>query len=164
MFFKIKSRNAHMKIHRQPPEDWSERRLQPQLLAHRLNAAHSLSPNLGGSTTLLQPQASPRAFSFQGLTLPSNNNNNNHNNHHSSHPDSVLNSFEVTNDHSGGGVAHASNMRIKNGISTLAAFSDMSETNPHDGPGGGVSYSAANQRGPPDVRSPVHQPWTLWTG
>ena len=145
MFFKIKSRNAHMKIHRQPPEDWSERRLQPQLLAHRLNAAHSLSPNLGGSTTLLQPQASPRAFSFQGLTLPSNNNN-----HHSNHP--------------GGGVAHASNMLIKNGISTLAAFSDMSETNPHDGPGGGVSYSAANQRGPPDVRSPVHQPSTLWTG
>ncbi|CAL8326635.1 unnamed protein product [Lota lota] len=157
MFYKIKSRNAHMKIHRQPPEDWSERRLQPQLLAHRLNASHSLTPNLGSSTTLLLPQASPQAYSFQGLTLPSNN----------SHPDSVLNSFEVNNNNNnggGGGVAHASDMRIKNGISTLTAFSNMSETNPHDVSGGGVSDSAANQGGPPNVRSPVHQPWTLWTG
>ncbi|CAL8377312.1 unnamed protein product [Gadus morhua 'NCC'] len=157
MFFKIKSRNAHMKIHRQPPEDWSERRLHPQLLTHRLN---SLAPNLGGSGALLQPQASPRAYSFQGIALPSNNNSNN------SHTDSVLNSFEVNNDHSSGGsgVAHASDMGIRNGISTLSAFSNMSETNPHDVLGGGVSDSAANQRGPPNVRSPVHSPWTQWMG
>ena len=146
-----------MKIHRQPPEDWSERRLHPQLLTHRLN---SLAPNLGGSGALLQPQASPRAYSFQGITLPSNNNSNN------SHTDSVLNSFEVNNDHSSGGsgVAHASDMGIRNGISTLSAFSNMSETNPHDVLGGGVSDSAANQRGPPNVRSPVHSPWTQWMG
>lgn len=38
MFYKIKSRNAHMKIHRQPQDDWTERRLQHQLLTHRLNS------------------------------------------------------------------------------------------------------------------------------
>ena len=167
MFFKIKSRNAHMKIHRQPPDDWSERRLQPQLLAHRLTAAHGLPPALGGSATLLQPQASPRAFSFQALSLPSSNINNNNNNN--SHPDSVLNLFEVNNDHNGGGggggvVSHVGDMCVKNGISTLTAFSSMSEAHPHDGPGGGLSDSAANQRGLPNVHSPVHQPWTLWTG
>ncbi|XP_068164342.1 transcriptional-regulating factor 1-like isoform X2 [Antennarius striatus] len=42
MFYKIKSRNAHMKIHRQSPEDWTDR--PAQLLAQRL----------GGP--LLQPQ------------------------------------------------------------------------------------------------------------
>ncbi|XP_056882774.1 uncharacterized protein LOC130522406 isoform X2 [Takifugu flavidus] len=35
MFFKIKSRNAHMKIHRQPQEDWTDRRLQHQIVAQR---------------------------------------------------------------------------------------------------------------------------------
>ncbi|KAK0130552.1 Transcriptional-regulating factor 1 [Merluccius polli] len=158
MFYKIKSRNAHMKIHRQPQEDWSERRLQTQFLAHRLNVPHSLPPNLGSS--LLLHQASPQAYPFQSLSLPSNNNDNNN-----SHPDSVLNSFEVNNNSGcgGGGVAHGSDMRIKNGISTLTAFGNMSETNPHAVSGGDVSdSSAANQRGPPTVQSPVPQSWTLW--
>ena len=36
MFYKIKSRNAHMKIHRQPPDDWADRRQrQQQLVAQR---------------------------------------------------------------------------------------------------------------------------------
>lgn len=35
MFYKIKSRNAHMKIHRQPQEDWTDRRLQHQIVAQR---------------------------------------------------------------------------------------------------------------------------------
>lgn len=35
MFYKIKSRNAHMKIHRQPPDDWANRRLQQQLVSQR---------------------------------------------------------------------------------------------------------------------------------
>lgn len=35
MFHKIKSRNAHMKIHRQPQEDWTDRRLQQQLVSPR---------------------------------------------------------------------------------------------------------------------------------
>lgn len=38
MFYKIKSRNAHMKIHRQPPDDWADRRLQHQLVAQRSGA------------------------------------------------------------------------------------------------------------------------------
>lgn len=42
MFYKIKSRNAHMKIHRQPQEDWTDRKLQQQLL----NQALSRTPNL----------------------------------------------------------------------------------------------------------------------
>lgn len=35
MFYKIKSRNAHMKIHRQPQEDWTDRRLQQQIATQR---------------------------------------------------------------------------------------------------------------------------------
>lgn len=35
MFYKIKSRNAHMKIHRQPQDDWADRRLQHQLVTQR---------------------------------------------------------------------------------------------------------------------------------
>lgn len=38
MFYKIKSRNAHMKIHRQPQDDWTDRRLQHQLLTQRLGS------------------------------------------------------------------------------------------------------------------------------
>lgn len=45
MFYKIKSRNAHMKIHRQPqPEEWTERKLQQQILSQALNRASSLMP------------------------------------------------------------------------------------------------------------------------
>lgn len=38
MFYKIKSRNAHMKIHRQPQDDWADRRLQHQLVPQRSGA------------------------------------------------------------------------------------------------------------------------------
>lgn len=55
MFYKIKSRNAHMKIHRQPQEDWADKRLQHQLLTQRLGS------------NLLPPQAPARAFSSSGL-------------------------------------------------------------------------------------------------
>ncbi|XP_063757269.1 transcriptional-regulating factor 1-like isoform X2 [Eleginops maclovinus] len=61
MFYKIKSRNAHMKIHRQPQEDWSDRRLQQQIFNQRLALSRSI-PNPGGN--LLPPQAA-------GLTFPS---------------------------------------------------------------------------------------------
>lgn len=50
MFYKIKSRNAHMKIHRQPQEDWTDRRLQHQLLTHRLGS------------NVLPPQAPARSL------------------------------------------------------------------------------------------------------
>lgn len=40
MFYKIKSRNAHMKIHRQPQDDWADRRLQQHFVPQR-SAANS---------------------------------------------------------------------------------------------------------------------------
>ncbi|KAM4536572.1 uncharacterized protein PAE49_021113 isoform 1-T2 [Odontesthes bonariensis] len=72
MFYKIKSRNAHMKIHRQPQEDWSERRLQHQLLTQRmaLSRPSNLMPSPG--TNLLPPQASALTFSSSGLSSSSN--------------------------------------------------------------------------------------------
>lgn len=59
VFYKIKSRNAHMKIHRQVQEDWGDRAQQHQhLLTQRLalNLAQNLTPTLANN--LLQPQAS----------------------------------------------------------------------------------------------------------
>ncbi|KAK7909874.1 hypothetical protein WMY93_014558 [Mugilogobius chulae] len=44
MFYKIKSRNAHMKIHRQPQEDWTERKLQQQILSRALNRSLMIQP------------------------------------------------------------------------------------------------------------------------
>ncbi|XP_036814216.1 uncharacterized protein LOC110500798 isoform X2 [Oncorhynchus mykiss] len=66
MFYKIKSRNAHMKIHRQQQDDW---RHPPGLV---INLAQNVTPNLG--TNLPQLQASGRAY----LPGPINNNNSNH--------------------------------------------------------------------------------------
>lgn len=63
MFYKIKSRNAHMKIHRQPQEDWTDRRLQHHLLTQRLGS------------NLLPPQVPAQTFSsscFPGTTSNSN--------------------------------------------------------------------------------------------
>lgn len=42
MFHKIKSRNAHMKIHRQPQEDWTDRRLQQQQLVSQRSGGNPL--------------------------------------------------------------------------------------------------------------------------
>ncbi|XP_040038805.2 uncharacterized protein LOC120822900 isoform X3 [Gasterosteus aculeatus] len=66
MFYKIKSRNAHMKIHRQPQEDWTDRRLQHQLLTQRLALGHpnNLLPSPGGN--LLSPQAAALTFPSPG--------------------------------------------------------------------------------------------------
>ncbi|XP_072315367.1 uncharacterized protein [Eucyclogobius newberryi] len=44
MFYKIKSRNAHMKIHRQPQEGWTERKLQQQILNRGLNRSLIVQP------------------------------------------------------------------------------------------------------------------------
>ncbi|XP_038851737.1 uncharacterized protein LOC120049546 isoform X6 [Salvelinus namaycush] len=54
MFYKIKSRNAHMKIHRQQQDNW---RHPPGL---GINLAQNVTPNLG--TNLPQRQASGRAY------------------------------------------------------------------------------------------------------
>ncbi|KAK5893661.1 hypothetical protein CgunFtcFv8_006513 [Champsocephalus gunnari] len=66
MFYKIKSRNAHMKIHRQPQEDWSDRRLQQQLFTQHLALSRptNLISTLGGN--LLPPQAAALTFSSSG--------------------------------------------------------------------------------------------------
>ncbi|KAM8897712.1 uncharacterized protein AB9W97_008978 isoform 2-T3 [Spinachia spinachia] len=66
MFYKIKSRNAHMKIHRQPQEDWTDRRLQHQLLTQRVALSHpnNLMPSSGGN--LRSPQAAALTFPSPG--------------------------------------------------------------------------------------------------
>ncbi|AWP00909.1 putative transcriptional-regulating factor 1-like [Scophthalmus maximus] len=76
MFYKIKSRNAHMKIHRQPQEDWADRRLQHQLLTQRLalSRAANLMPTSGSN--LLPPQAPALTFSSSGVAGTSSDNSN----------------------------------------------------------------------------------------
>ncbi|XP_054457612.1 uncharacterized protein LOC129093579 [Anoplopoma fimbria] len=76
MFYKIKSRNAHMKIHRQPQEDWTDRRLQHQLLTQRLalSRPNNLMPSPG--STLLLPQAAAMTFPSSGLAGMTSNNTN----------------------------------------------------------------------------------------
>lgn len=76
MFYKIKSRNAHMKIHRQPQEDWTDRRLQHQLLTQRLGSNR------------VPPQAQARTFSSSCVLGTSSN---------SSNADKVLNSLTNSN-------------------------------------------------------------------
>ncbi|XP_029944321.1 uncharacterized protein LOC115386230 [Salarias fasciatus] len=83
MFYKIKSRNAHMKIHRQPQEDWSERRLQHQLFTQRLGLGHpgSLMPIPG--TNLPPPQTSALILPHSGLGEAPSSNGNSDDVHHS---------------------------------------------------------------------------------
>lgn len=76
MFYKIKSRNAHMKIHRQPQEDWAERRVQHQLLTQRLGS------------NLVPSQAPARTFSSSCLLGTTSNNSN---------ADKVLNALTNSN-------------------------------------------------------------------
>ncbi|XP_024861309.1 uncharacterized protein LOC108234834 isoform X2 [Kryptolebias marmoratus] len=71
MFYKIKSRNAHMKIHRQPQEDWSDRRLQHQLLTQRLALGRPNSLIPGSESGLLPAQASALTFPSCGLASTS---------------------------------------------------------------------------------------------
>ncbi|KAM9425310.1 uncharacterized protein KZ484_008812 isoform 2-T2 [Pholidichthys leucotaenia] len=62
MFYKIKSRNAHMKIHRQPQEDWADRRLQHQLLSQNL-ALNRLTNLMPAPARNRLPVQVPAAFS-----------------------------------------------------------------------------------------------------
>ncbi|XP_070849907.1 uncharacterized protein [Chaetodon trifascialis] len=140
MFYKIKSRNAHMKIHRQPQEDWTDRRLQHQLLTQRLALSRptNLMPSTGSN--LLQLQAPARTFSSSGLPgMPSNN----------SKVDNVLNS--VTNSNT----ISPSNATVLD-PSTVVTYSNISASNSHvitniDGAG-------LNQREPTTIL-PFHQSW-----
>ncbi|XP_034019896.1 transcriptional-regulating factor 1-like isoform X2 [Thalassophryne amazonica] len=132
MFYKIKSRNAHMKIHRQPQDDWNDKRLQHQLLTQRF--ALSRPTNHIVLPTQVQP------FSSSGLTVTSSNN---------SDADNILNSIAVTSNHT----ATASATSVLDHSSVLAYSGSTPNchiTNPNSG---------MNQRDPASV-IPVHQPWS----
>ncbi|XP_074478959.1 uncharacterized protein LOC141760225 isoform X1 [Sebastes fasciatus] len=138
MFYKIKSRNAHMKIHRQPQEDWTDRRLQHQLLTQRLALSRptNLMPTPGSN--LHPPQAA-------ALTFPSSTSSNN------TSADNVFNS--VTNSNA----ITPSNASVLD-PSALITYSNTTASNSHvitniDGGGG-----ASNQREPNTVL-PFHQSW-----
>ncbi|KAM9335588.1 zinc finger protein 541-like [Symphorus nematophorus] len=137
MFYKIKSRNAHMKIHRQPQEDWTDRRLQHQLLSQRLALSRptNLMPSPG--TNLLPPQAPARTFSSSGL--PSNNSN----------ADSVLNT--VTNSNA----ITPSNASVLD-PSTVVTYNNIAASNSHVITN--IDGVDSNQREPTTVL-PFHQSW-----
>ncbi|XP_051285179.1 uncharacterized protein si:dkey-19b23.10 isoform X1 [Dicentrarchus labrax] len=140
MFYKIKSRNAHMKIHRQPQEDWTDRRLQHQLLTQRLALSRSTNLMPTPSSNLLPPQAPARTFSSSALPgTPSNNSN----------ADNVLNS--VTNSNA----ITPSNASVLD-PSTVVTYSHIAASNSHviTNTDGGDS----NQREPTTVLS-FHQSW-----
>ncbi|KAM3591201.1 uncharacterized protein V6R79_024574 [Siganus canaliculatus] len=138
MFYKIKSRNAHMKIHRQPQEDWSDRRLQHQLLAQRLALSHSTNLMATPGGDLLQSQAPARTFSSCSLSGTANNNSNG---------EGPLNS--LTN-----GIVPANASVLD--PSTVVTYNNMAAPSSHviTNADGGES----NPRGPFTV-SPFHQSW-----
>ncbi|XP_039997447.1 uncharacterized protein LOC120797663 isoform X2 [Xiphias gladius] len=138
MFYKIKSRNAHMKIHRQPQEDWTDRRLQHQLLTQRL--ALSCSANLMPTTgsNLLPSQAPALAFSSSGLAGTSSSNSN---------ADNILNS--VTNSSISPSNASVQDPSTAVTYGNAAADSHVIIN---------IDASDSNQREPTTVL-PFHQSW-----
>ncbi|KAG8006234.1 hypothetical protein GBF38_005453, partial [Nibea albiflora] len=140
MFYKIKSRNAHMKIHRQPQEDWTDRRLQHQLLAQRLALSRTTNiiPTVGA--TLLPPQAPSRSFSSSGLPATASNNSN---------ADSVLNSVTSSN-----ALAPSSTSVLD--PSTVVAYSNIAVSNSHVITN--IDGGDSNQREATTVL-PFHQSW-----
>ncbi|KAL7374420.1 hypothetical protein ABVT39_000308 [Epinephelus coioides] len=139
MFYKIKSRNAHMKIHRQPQEDWTDRRLQHQLLTQRLALSRSttLMPTSGGN--LLAPQAAALTFPSSALAGTSSNTN----------ADNVLNSVTSSN------AVTPSNASALDPSATIT-YSNIAASNSHvitNIDGGG-----SNQRASTTVL-PFHQSW-----
>ncbi len=140
MFYKIKSRNAHMKIHRQPQEDWTDRRLQHQLLNQRLALSHptNLMPTSGSN--LLPPQAPARAFPSSGPPGTQNNNRN---------ADSVLSSVTSNN------TIAPSNANVLD-ASTVLTYSNIPASNSHVITN--VDGGDSNEREPTTVL-PFHQSW-----
>ncbi|GLD53648.1 transcriptional-regulating factor 1-like protein [Lates japonicus] len=138
MFYKIKSRNAHMKIHRQPQEDWTDRRLQHQLLTQRLalNRAANLMPTSGSN--LLPPQAPVLTFASAGLAGTSSNNTNADN-------ISVTNSNAIT----------PNNTSVLD-PSTAVTYSNIAASNSHVLTN--IDASDSNQRESTTVL-PFHQSW-----
>ncbi|KAJ0006578.1 hypothetical protein NQD34_013851 [Periophthalmus magnuspinnatus] len=78
MFYKIKSGNAHMKIHRQPQEDWTERKLQQQMLNRALNRGLVVQPQTftentvanGNGISLLDPGVQDHGLSLLAFNSP----------------------------------------------------------------------------------------------
>ncbi|TDG99848.1 hypothetical protein EPR50_G00198160 [Perca flavescens] len=140
MFYKIKSRNAHMKIHRQPQEDWTDKRLQHQLLTQRLalSCPTNLMPSPGSS--LLPPQAAALTFPSSGLAGMSSNNTN---------ADNVLNA--VTNSN---GITR-SNASVLD-PSAMVTYSNIAASNSHGITN--IDGGDLNQREPTTVL-PFHQSW-----
>ncbi|KAF7664268.1 hypothetical protein LDENG_00181740 [Lucifuga dentata] len=142
MFYKIKSRNAHMKIHRQPQEDWADRRLQQQLLTQRLtlNLPTNHTPTPGRN--LPPPQAPAPIFSSCGPAVTSSNN---------VDADHVLSSVSATNSNS---IAHSdANVLHHN------TRSNINTPNSHLIPTVDSGDSGVNQREPVSV-IPFHQSWS----
>ncbi|MED6261456.1 hypothetical protein ATANTOWER_005439 [Ataeniobius toweri] len=138
MFYKIKSRNAHMKIHRQPQEDWTDRRLQHQLLTQRLALTRpaNLIPSPGSS--LLPPQASTAmSFSSSGLASSSNSNPNSVDN-------IITNSSTIT-----------PNQLLD--PSTSVTFSNITPTNSHLIAMNNINGCNSNRK---DPTVPFPQPWS----
>lgn len=140
MFYKIKSRNAHMKIHRQPQEDWTDRRLQHQLLTQRLALSHTANLMPTPGSNLLPSQTPALTFPSSGLPGTSNNNSN---------TDSVLNSVTSSN------AIAPSNSSVLD-PSTPVTYSNISAPNSHVIPS--IDVSDSNQRESNTVL-PFHQSW-----
>ncbi|XP_022066253.2 uncharacterized protein LOC110962559 [Acanthochromis polyacanthus] len=139
MFYKIKSRNAHMKIHRQPQEDWADRRLQQQLLTQRLALSCPTSLMQTPASNLLPPPAAP-ALTFSPSGLPGTSNNNSNADHNS-----VTSSNPITP--TGASVLDPS---------TAVTYNSIAPPNSHVI--ANIDGSDANQTEPTSVL-PFHQSW-----
>ncbi|XP_040886848.1 uncharacterized protein LOC121176828 [Toxotes jaculatrix] len=140
MFYKIKSRNAHMKIHRQPQEDWTDRRLQQHILTQRLALSRTTNLMPTSGSNLLPPQPPALTFSCSGLagTLSSNSNS-----------DSILNS--VTNSNT----ITPSNASVLDPSTAVTYSSTAASNSPVIT---NIDASDSNQREPTTLL-PFHPPW-----
>ncbi|XP_042079067.1 uncharacterized protein LOC102311270 isoform X1 [Haplochromis burtoni] len=139
MFYKIKSRNAHMKIHRQPQEDWTDRRLQHQLLTQRLALSRPTNLMPTPASNLLPAQAPAPAFTSSDFAGTSSN----------SIVDSVHNS--VTNNNPG----VPSNANVLD-PSTVVSYSSIAPPDSHGI--ASIDGRDSNQSEPTTVL-PFHQSW-----
>ncbi|XP_053199049.1 uncharacterized protein si:dkey-19b23.10 [Scomber japonicus] len=140
MFYKIKSRNAHMKIHRQPQEDWTDRRLQHQLLTQRLALGHATNLMPTPGSNLLPPQSPAMTFPSSGLPGTSNSNSN---------ADNVLSTVTSSN------AITPSNSSVLD-PSTAVIYSNIGAPNSHVMPS--IDAGDSNHREPTTVL-PFHQSW-----
>ena len=127
-----------MKIHRQPQEDWGDRRLQHQILTQRLALSRSANPMPTSGSNLLPPHAPALTFTSSGTSRTSSN------------KDNILNSMTSSN------TSTPSNARDP---STAVTYNNIAASNSH----GITSVDAgdSNQREPTSVL-PFHQTWSSY--